>query len=144
MSQIDQSAALNRYVEVLQQLKPHNLDSLAQLLAADVMFKDPFNLTHSRDDFIAIMADMFMRLSDVRFTVHEQMQEGQRAYIFWTYRAFNKLIGEFEFEGVSKIRFNADGLVSEHYDLWDGSELMQKLPVVGLPVRFLRGKFKHD
>ena len=143
MTDSDQAQALNRYIEVLQQLQAHNLNSLTELLAADVVFKDPFNLSDTREQFIAIMADMFGKLSEVRFTVHEHMQEGERAYIFWTYYGASKLLGEFEFEGVSKLKFNAQGLVTEHYDLWDGSQLMQQLPLVGLPVRFLRGKFKH-
>ncbi len=42
-------------------------------------------------------------------------------------------------EGVSRIEFSAEGLVTEHIDYWDPVEyIYQKLPVIGSLFRWLK------
>jgi hypothetical protein len=55
----------------------------------------------------------------------------------------------YEIAGASHFRFNHEGLVTLHRDYWDAAEeLLQKLPVVGAPIRWLRRRFasrrNHD
>jgi len=61
------------------------------------------------------------------------------------------VLWEFEFglrgkplrvQGATHLAFDAEGLVTVHRDYWDAAEeLWQKLPVIGPPVRWLRGRF---
>src|SRR5476649_1265151 len=47
------------------------------------------------------------------------------------------------FAGGSHLRFNQAGLVVLHRDYWDATEeLLAKLPLVGAPIRWLRGRFR--
>jgi len=48
----------------------------------------------------------------------------------------------YEIEGASHLLFNEAGLVVEHRDYWDSSEeLLQKLPVIGALLRWLKKRF---
>ena len=49
----------------------------------------------------------------------------------------------YEICGGSHLRFNQAGLVVLHRDYWDAAEeLLQKLPLVGAPIRWLRRRFR--
>jgi hypothetical protein len=132
------------YVAVLENLSSENLNSLCNITAEGFSFKDPFNHTHTQADFIAIMEDMFQRLSLVRFQVHSSVQQGQHAFIYWTFYGDSSFTAEFSFEGVSRIEANDSGKVMLHHDFWDGSELMEKLPLLGAVIRKLRKKLSHN
>ena len=129
-----------RYASVLQQLSPDSLNCLAVCLADDVRFIDPFNDLYGRDNFIAVMAEMYEKLDDVRFEVLEQQASGRSGYLFWRFHCQSRLTGKFSTEGCSRIKFDEQGLVELHHDLWDASALMQKFPVLGRVIRTIRNK----
>ena len=132
------------YVEVLENLSSENLNSLSNITTEAFSFKDPFNHTHTQADFIAIMEDMFQRLSLVRFQVHRSVQQGQHAFIYWTFYGNSRFTGEFSFEGVSRIEADDSGKITLHHDFWDGSELMEKVPLLGAVIRKVRKKLTHN
>ena len=129
-----------RYASVLQQLSPDSLNSLAACLADDVRFIDPFNDLYGRDNFIAVMAEMYEKLDGVRFEVLEQQSSGRSGYLFWRFHCLSRLTGKFSTEGCSRIKFDDQGLVKLHHDLWDASGLMQQFPVLGRVIRSIRNK----
>lgn len=135
---------LENYINVLEKLEPNNLQSLKAVTTDAVEFRDPFNHTHSQQDFIAIMADMFERLPSVHFTIQQTSQEGYSAFIRWTFTAHSKLTGEFTIEGTSRLEADKQGLVTLHHDFWDASELMQRLPILGCLIGKLRRKISHN
>ena len=132
------------YVEVLENLNSENLDSLCNITTGAFSFRDPFNHTHTQADFIAIMQDMFERLSLVRFQVHRSVQQDQHAFIYWTFYGNSRFTGEFSFEGVSRIEADDGGKVMLHHDFWDASELMEKVPLLGAVIRKVRKKLSHS
>lgn len=132
------------YVEVLENLNSENLGSLCNITTGAFSFRDPFNHTHTQADFIAIMQDMFKRLSLVRFQVHRSVQQDQHAFIYWTFYGNSRFTGEFSFEGVSRIEANDVGKVMLHHDFWDASELMEKVPLLGAVIRKVRKKLSHS
>lgn len=132
------------YVEVLENLSSDNLGSLRNITSEAFSFRDPFNHTHNQADFIAIMQDMFQRLSSVRFQVHRCVQQDHDAFIYWTFYADSRFTGAFSFEGVSRIEASDSGKIILHHDFWDGSELMEKIPVLGAIIRKVRRKFAHS
>ena len=137
------ASRLKAYLDLLQDLSPRNLDLLAEYTSGEFEFRDPFNHTHSRDDFIAILEDMYQKLGEVSFTIHSVLENDAEAMIQWTFKAHSKLTGPIYFEGMSHIGLNEMGIVKSHIDYWDGSELMQKIPMLGLGVKFLKGRFAH-
>jgi hypothetical protein len=134
---------LIKYIEVLENLNPENTDKLLGVLAPSVNFKDPFNNTYTRAEFISIMQDMFNKLSLVRFEVHQSIQEQDVAFIHWTFHGASKVTGDFSFEGTSVLKVDEVGKVIQHHDYWDGSALMQKVPLLGRVIYWLRHKLAH-
>ncbi len=46
-------------------------------------------------------------------------------------------------DGMSEIRFRADGRVAEHLDHWDAAEqLYERVPVLGTLIRLVKRKFQ--
>ena len=117
-----------------------NIASLSDLVTADVCFSDPFNRVQGQQAFLTIFADMYERLDNVTFQVHEITGGETAGYLHWTFSAGSKLTGSFTIDGVSRVLINSQGLVTEHHDYWDASELMQRLPVLGRVIRSIRQK----
>ncbi|PVX36754.1 nuclear transport factor 2 family protein [Janthinobacterium sp. 78] len=94
-------------------LTPDTVGRAGQFYAADAQFRDPFNEVDGVAAIEAILRHMFVHTEQPRF-----------------------IIGE-------RVRFNADGLVFLHRDYWDAAEeLLQNLPLIGAPIRWLRGRFR--
>ena len=135
---------LAQYVEVLEGLNGDNLYTLSNLTSDKVSFRDPFNDIHTQKDFIAIMDDMFQRLTYVHFEVHRTLQQEQEAFIYWSFYGNSRITGEFTFDGVSRIEADEQGKVTLHHDFWDASELMQKIPLLGGIIGKIRCKLNHN
>ncbi|WP_370298415.1 nuclear transport factor 2 family protein [Pontibacterium sp.] len=128
---------MHAYADVLGSLNAHNLKTLADQLADDVVFVDPFHRVHGRRVFVAIMDDMFQRLDNVGFEIHQVTPNPAPmtgGFLHWTFTAESKLTGRFGFEGVSRVELNERGLISLHEDYWDSAELYRRIP--GLKVLF--------
>lgn len=135
---------LSDYGQRLADLTAENLPSLAPVLAEDLEFRDPFNHTYRKEQFIAIMADMFSRLDQVKFEVHNLIVQGNEGTLYWNFSASSRITGHFSFEGCSRIVRDNNGLICLHRDYWDGSELMQQLPVLGAVIGKVRSKMSHS
>jgi len=135
---------LSEYAYQLSNLTPDSLDSLRPLLAENLEFRDPFNHTFTQDAFIAILEDMYLKLDQVSFAVQAQLQQGHEGVLYWTFSANSKMTGRFEFEGSSRVVLGKEGKIELHHDYWDGSELMQRIPLVGRIIRKLRQKMSHN
>lgn len=135
--------ALDHYIEVLQNLRLDTLEALANCCAEDVVFKDPFNHTQSKHAYLAVMKDMFESLNDVRFVVEEAEATEKGAYLTWFFTANSRLTGTINVQGMSRIVFNAEGKVSQHMDYWDGSVVMEAIPLFGAMVRAIKKRAAH-
>ncbi|MTV39840.1 nuclear transport factor 2 family protein [Duganella radicis] len=129
---------LNALLDWYATLTPHTISRAAELYAADAHFRDPFNNVRGVDAIETIMRHMFEHTGNPHFIIHERMAQGEQAFATWTFVC--TLRGrEYQIEGGSHFRFNNEGLVTLHRDYWDAAEeLLQKLPVVGAPIRWLR------
>lgn len=134
---------LTNYITVLESLSSADLPRLRACISEDIKFKDPFNDTSTQDEFIAIMDDMYSRLDKVHFKVHSSAEYEHEAFIEWTFYGESKLTGTFSFVGTSKLISDQSGKVTHHFDYWDGSALMEKIPLIGFFIRQLRGRFSH-
>lgn len=122
-------------------LNPHSVQYAAQFYAPTARFKDPFNDVTGIVAIEAIFKHMFATTENPRFIIGEQIVQHQQAFVTWTFEF--KLNGKpYQIVGGSHLVFNEAGLVTLHRDYWDAAEeLLQKLPIVGAPIRWLRGKF---
>lgn len=133
---------LDRLLDWYGALDPGSLERIGEFYSQEALFKDPFNDIKGLRSIRAIFAHMFETTEDPRFVILERMGQGQQAFATWRFEF--RLKGRFyTVLGATHFRFDAAGLVTEHRDYWDAAEeLWQKLPVIGAPVKWLRGKFR--
>lgn len=122
-------------------LTPNSVPLAKQLYAPNARFKDPFNDVTGVAAIEAIFMHMFATTENPRFIIEGQIEQQLQAFVTWRFEF--KLKGKsYQIEGGSHLVFNEQGLVTLHRDYWDAAEeLLQKLPVVGAPIRWLRGQF---
>ncbi|QBC44835.1 nuclear transport factor 2 family protein [Iodobacter fluviatilis] len=124
------------------QISPQTLPQLGQFYALDARFKDPFNDVQGVAAIEAIFSHMFATTDNPHFIIAERIEQGQQAFITWVFE-FNLQGKPYHVSGGSHLVFNMDGDVTLHRDYWDAAEeLLQKLPIVGVPIRWLRRQFK--
>ncbi len=124
------------------QMSPQTLGQIGQFYAAEARFKDPFNEVQGVTAIEAIFRHMFATTENPRFIIGERIEQGQQAFVTWTFE-FNLKGKPYSVIGGSHLVFNVQGDVTLHRDYWDAAEeLLQKLPLIGAPIRWLRKQFK--
>lgn len=132
---------LEKLVYWYENLSPETLDEIGAIYASEARFRDPFNDVQGVAAIRAIFAHMFATTETPAFVVTECFENGARAVLLWrfTFGLHGRL---YEVDGASHLVFNEAGQVIAHRDYWDSSEeLLQKLPVIGAPLRWLKRRF---
>ncbi len=131
-------ALARRYADAYEALAPDTIAGLCALVAPDVRFRDPFSDFAGRERLAAVFRHMFEGLSQPSFTVTDIAVGDRAAYLRWDF-TFGYRGRAFRIEGMSEVRFGADGLVCEHLDHWDsGSQVYLHVPVLGRIIAFIR------
>lgn len=118
-----------------------SLARIGDYYAPSARFKDPFNEVRGVPAIAAIFEHMFATTEAPRFIILERLGLGEQAFATWRFE-FGLKGKQYTVLGATHFRFDAQGRVLDHRDYWDpAEELWQKLPVIGGPVRWLRGKF---
>lgn len=130
-----------RYIAFCENMTPGSLGRLAEFCAPDIHFRDPFNDVTGIDNYRRVLAKMFEDVGQPTFLVTGKAQEGSDCYLRWRF-TFRRAGGEKKtIQGMSEIRFTADGLVREHIDFWDAGQVYEMIPLlrglVGLVKRRL-------
>ena len=139
---LDTDAALARLVEFYEHLTPERLATLGDLYSAHALFKDPFNEVRGVAAIRQVFAHMFDTLDEPRFIVSLRLAQHAQALLVWQFhfrlRRWSPEVAQC-IHGATLVQFDSDGRVELHRDYWDtAEELYQKLPVLGLFVRWLR------
>ena len=141
-SSTDTGAAVERLVQLYEQLAPDHLQRLDSYYASDAHFKDPFNEVRGVTAIAGIFAHMFDTLQEPRFVVTERLVQERQAFLAWEFRFRLQRWrpgSEQCIRGASLLHFDAQGLVCQHRDYWDAAEeLYEKLPLLGILMRWLR------
>jgi hypothetical protein len=120
------------------------LQSVAEVgrfYASEARFKDPFNDVRGHAAISRVYQHMFAATTAPQFVIGKRMLDGDHAFVTWTFR-FGMKGKQYAIVGASQLCFDADGLVVIHRDYWDAAEeLLQKLPLIGAPIRWLRCLF---
>ncbi|MFM7265290.1 MAG: nuclear transport factor 2 family protein [Cyanobium sp.] len=111
------------------------------LYADDVRFEDPTQAKQGIEAFILAPQGLENRCDDVVLEPRAAVVQGEEAFVEW--RMGLKIKGiEFVYPGVTRLRFGADGRISEHRDYFDFvGPTFAPVPVVGGFVRWLYGRF---
>lgn len=139
---------LERYVHFMQSVASFDLDTLAQFIAPDIHFIDPFNDTTGLAHYRRIIEDMRHQLGDLNIEILDSaMVANERALIRWRLSgSMTAFKGKFwSVDGCSLVRFNETGLVTEHIDYWDAAgQLYESFPIIGRLLRMLRARLAVD
>ena len=123
-------------------LTPDTVARAGEFYAADAQFRDPFNDVRGIVAIEAIFRHMFAHTDQPRFIIGERIAQGEQVFVTWLF-VFSLRGKQYQIAGGSHLRFNRDSLVVMHRDYWDAAEeLLEKLPLVGAPIRWLRGRFR--
>ena len=133
------------YAKAFAELTPETLDCLCAMVNDQIYFSDPFNDVAGKDNFRAIFDHMYTVCDNPSFDITDIAHSAKASYLHW--RMTGKLKSwphtKLDFEGITEVRCDADGLISHHIDHWDSaSQLLQYLPVIGLFTRTIRRFFK--
>lgn len=129
-------------IDFYQTLTPESVARFGEFYSADAWFKDPFNEVRGLPAIERIFRHMFTQVGEPRLVVTETVADDGGAVLVWEFCYRVRLWGKGETQvmrGVSHLKFDAAGKVSQHRDYWDtGEELYMKLPVLGGMWRGLR------
>jgi limonene-1,2-epoxide hydrolase len=134
------TSAVERYAQFMGSLSQETLPQIAQHVANDVLFRDPFNEVVGIEKMQKIFAHMYETMGDVRFDILHHAMDGKTGLLHW--RVAATLRGKpWEFEGMTKVEFNEDGLVVSHLDYWDAArDFYERFPIIGWSLKAIRRK----
>jgi hypothetical protein len=123
---------LAAYAAYYENLSLGTFDQLRDLVTEDFVFCDPFTTVTGAHKASAYLAKAFHDADNPRFTVTHRAIDGELGFLRWRFVARVKLIGDWEFTGMSEVTFNADGTrLTSHIDHWDsGQNFYAKIPVL--------------
>ncbi|BEV70763.1 hypothetical protein THUN1379_02450 [Paludibacterium sp. THUN1379] len=142
MSEPAFSDRLDALLDWFGRLSPQTLPLIDHFYAEQVQFQDPFNRVNGRSDLRRLFQHMFDSSESARFVIADRLLDGRQAFVTWDFHC--RIRGrDYHIHGGSHLRFDAAGTVVWHRDYWDAAEeLLQKLPLIGVPVRWLRRLFR--
>ncbi len=124
MTIADAAALAPRLRDALVELRPDNpyaVDTLRDLYAMDMVFRDPIQEINGLEDFIRMNRRLLGRLSELTWTI-EAIAEETLVMIEWRMSGRAKLGPRFDVEGVTRARV-LHGRIQHHRDYWDLGEL---------------------
>jgi steroid delta-isomerase len=133
-------SSLGRFREFYDTFGPAWLDRLPELYAPDFDFADPFHAI--RGDMAALRGyfERVLKLPVTRFITEDDATGSDGSYVRWRWEW--KLRGKSELRvvpGVTHVRFDRDGRVAYHRDLFDAAGgFFEALPVIGGALRMIK------
>lgn len=136
----DRLSHLQAYAGFFEALTPDDLARFDGLFSHDIHFKDPFNDVRGIKAVQRVFAHMFEQCVNPRFRVSDWCGSHESGYLSWTFHFTPKgQTSEQVVEGLSHVRFDTSGRVTEHIDYWDPAEqLYSHVPLWGWLFRSLR------
>lgn len=136
---------IDAYIDLLEGLTASNVDALRDRCRADIHFRDPFNDIHGVDAFVEVLAKMFVDLHGIEFRVTDRAYSSDGVFLRWTFGFRSGARSAYRtIEGMSVVKLDDKGLVTEHVDYWDAaSQIYESVPLLGLALRAIRRRLAH-
>ena len=134
------NANLTAYIEAFEHLSPETLPQLAERFSETALFKDPFNCVTGKTATLAIFEHMFASTLSPQFIVINAAMDGDIALLYWKFHFVLPSNQKQQcIDGMSRVRFNREGLVTEHIDHWDaGEQVYGKIPLLNWFIKQVR------
>jgi hypothetical protein len=118
-----------RLLEFFNQLTFETIDALDEIYATDVQFCDPVRRFSNLQDLKAYMAAQYRHVLSCKFETVVSTNEKNLSVIEWNMFLRHKYLNlgqQIKISGVSIVRVNDEGLVTEHRDYFDVSRFLMK------------------
>jgi len=141
MTNVDNKEACQRYARYFENMTPDTVSEIDDIAVSDLYFEDPFNKLNSRADVKRMFAHMFTQMSDPEFKIMSVNwnDAGETAILKWRFTGQANRLGSIDFEGMSEVSFNTDGLIKSHIDYWDAATFFyEKIPLLGSLIRLVK------
>ena len=134
---------VERFCRLFNELHAGNLERLADVYAADVVFEDPLHRVEGLEAMTRYFARMYEGVASISFDFHDVLESGDQAMLAWSMRMTHRRLRpgeELVLPGASHVRHANDRVVS-HRDYFDaGAMIYERLPVLGGLVRAVRAR----
>ena len=135
------------YAQAFATLTPDSVDQLCDLVSEQIYFSDPFNQITGKAGFrMPFLITCTTTCKDPAFDITDIAHSQHASYLRW--RMTGKLKSwphtELDFDRHDRsARCDSDGLITHHIDHWDSaSQLLQKLPIIGIVARAILRLFR--
>ena len=129
---------LENFRTFLEDFSENRIDDMDQLYADQVDFLDPINQAQDLAHLKKIEADLFKQLKEIRFSVNEMSGDSSEGFAKWTMN-YRFRIWQRQIEGVSHLRFNAEGKITYQHDYWDASfPIYGEFPPLGFLMKGIK------
>lgn len=137
---MDYQEHLLKYAKAYETLSADKIEHLGEVMTADIRFVDPHNDITGLAKVQALFGHMFDVMDNPVFVITHVGMIGDEGFLRWRMGGTLKSNGkDWPVEGMSMVRFAADGRVCEHIDYWDaGQQFYERLPVIGALIRAIR------
>ncbi len=133
----------NKYADFFSKLNSKNTKDLKELISKKIVFSDPFQNIVGENNFIKIFDHMFVNFKNAEFKINDCCASEISGFIKWTFKGKTKGNKEIKLIGITELKFNSKGKVTEHIDYWDSSsQLLINIPIFGFFIKRLMALFR--
>ena len=128
----------DKFIRLLKNYGPEALQELTSVYADDVKYEDPINNSKDLPHLKLILEDLLKVFEGVRFESIHSVHDDEFAFVSWEmHYKFRKK--HYQIDGISRLRFNNSGRITEHKDYWDASfPLYGTFPVIGSIMKLIK------
>ena len=140
---MDQMESAQAYIKLFEDISQERLIGIGDFVSDEIHFKDPFNDFIGIKKFRRLLVKTLTEVNNPQLNVTHKLWSDGVLFLRWSFNGKVRLLGYWNIEGMSEIRFDSEGLVNEHIDYWDASEnFYSRLPFVGTVIRIIRGRLE--
>ncbi len=123
------------------QLSKDTLHRLPEIYHSQVVFVDAAHRIEGLTSLISYFESLYQNVQRCEFTIHEQHQFEQNAFLVWTMHLQHPKLANgrvVNVHGTSQLRFQDDKIIY-HRDYFDlGEMLYEQLPILGKIIRAVK------
>ncbi|MFL2478396.1 MAG: nuclear transport factor 2 family protein [Verrucomicrobiales bacterium] len=128
----------DKFIHMLKNYGPEAIQELNSIYTNDVQYEDPINKGKSLAHLKLILEDLLKVFKGIQFESIHSTHDDEFAFVSWKmrYKFRNR---DYQIDGVSRLRFNGSGQITEHKDYWDASfPLYGTFPIIGLIMKLIK------
>jgi len=137
----EEQAAIERFVALYSTYTEDNIRSnLRDLYAPNAYYRDSFIELQGIEDIESYLIEGTHMMHDLTFDLQDVAVHDGNYYLRWITRFSQKRKKDevIHVRGMSHVRFNQEGRIVFHQDFWDAGIIYERLPVIGLFIRWLK------